>query len=129
MEEKRQHEKRYILFTIIFKRTWDESQTFAALLLRWIIYRIWFYSESVSLNVLIPKSDWHLTSPYNYTLNQTLRSWEWGKWSLIKVMKSGKWSAPRKALNWWTNSPHKYHCKCVEISIENMHADPMMWRV
>ena len=24
------------------------------------------------------------------------------------------------------SDPYKYHCKCVEISIENIQADPMM---
>ena len=39
-----------------------------------VMYHILFYSVSVSLNLLIPKSDWHLIFPYSNTLNQTLRS-------------------------------------------------------
>ena len=59
-KEKKQQEKQYILLTIIFLKSWDGSQTFAALLLQWVTYHIWFYSVSVSPNLLIPKSDWHL---------------------------------------------------------------------
>ena len=51
-------EKRYILFTIIFLRSCDGLQPFAALLLQWVNYHIWFYSVSVSPNLLIPKSNW-----------------------------------------------------------------------
>ena len=58
--EKKQQEERYILFTIIFLKSWDGSQTFATLLLQWVIYHILFYSVSVSPNLVIPKSNWHL---------------------------------------------------------------------
>ena len=27
------------------------------------------------------------------------------------------------------NSPYKYHCKCVETSMENMHTDPLMFNL
>ena len=59
-KEKKQQEKRYILFTIIFLRSCDGLQPFAALLLQWVIYHIWFYSVPVSPNLLIPKGNWHL---------------------------------------------------------------------
>ena len=59
-KEKKQQEKRYILLTIIFLKSWDGSQPFAALLLQWVIYHILFYTVSVSPNLLIPKSNWHL---------------------------------------------------------------------
>ena len=43
--------------------------------------------------------------------------------------KKRKWSPTEEALNCWMNSPCQYLSKFLENSVENMHADVMVWRV
>ena len=57
------------------------------------------------VSLIIGQSECLVFYFFLHWINPLLLHWK-VKWSLIKVMKSGKWSATRKALNWWTISPY-----------------------
>ena len=63
---------------------------------------------SLYVNSLIPKSDWHLISPYHITIE-----------SNIKVMRIKELMPMKKALDCKTNSPCQNLRKCLENSRES----------
>ena len=67
------------------------------------------------VNLLTPKCDKHLISPYNITPESHIKVWR------IKEMIASK-----EGLDCLTNSPCQHIRKCVENSKDNMHTDVRM---
>ena len=66
----------------------------------------------VHLNHLNPKNDQHLISPYINTVE-----------SFIMIVRIKEMIVNLRSFDFYTNSPCQYQRKCVEKSLENMHAD------